>query len=227
MLFENMDIALVMKRLSVAILPLLFSIIVHEVAHGWVALKRGDPTAAMAGRITFNPIPHIDPMGILFFVLTSFSGAFVLGWAKPVPINPRRFHNLVKDTMIVAFAGPASNFILAFIAAALLKAYIIFLPFEVWQESSAWEYGLLVLYTAVSLNFTLAWFNLMPIPPLDGSKILWGVLPEPLATQYQGLERYGFMLLILLLMIGAFRFVLLPLVSFSTSFVFTLFHLPF
>lgn len=109
----DIDLAVSIKRLSVAFVPLMLGIILHEVAHGWAALKRGDPTAAMLGRLTLNPVPHIDPMGLFVFVLTSLTGPFVFGWAKPVPINPRNFRNIVKDTMLVSFAGPATNFLLS------------------------------------------------------------------------------------------------------------------
>ncbi|MFQ9868369.1 MAG: site-2 protease family protein [Bilophila wadsworthia] len=101
----DIDLAVSIKRLSVAFVPLMLGIILHEVAHGWAALA-GDPTAAMLGRLTLNPVPHIDPMGLFVFVLTSLTGPFVFGWAKPVPINPRNFRNIVKDTMLVSFAGP-------------------------------------------------------------------------------------------------------------------------
>ena len=204
----DIDLAVSIKRLSVAFVPLMLGIILHEVAHGWAALKRGDPTAAMLGRLTINPVPHIDPVGLFVFVLTSLTGPFVFGWAKPVPINPRNFRNIVKDTMLVSFAGPAANFLLSIGFAVLLRLLIEFFPFGEWQGNT--------------VNIGLGWLNLMPIPPLDGSKILWGVLPPKLGFQYMQLERYGFLVLILLLMTGALGYILYPLIQFSVNTVFSL-----
>ena len=132
----DIDLAVSIKRLSVAFVPLMLGIILHEVAHGWAALKRGDPTAAMLGRLTLNPVPHIDPMGLFVFVLTSLTGPFVFGWAKPVPINPRNFRNIVKDTMLVSFAGPATNFLLSIGFAVLLRLLIEFFPLGEWQGNT-------------------------------------------------------------------------------------------
>ena len=218
----DIDLAVSIKRLSVAFVPLMLGIILHEVAHGWAALKRGDPTAAMLGRLTLNPVPHIDPMGLFVFVLTSLTGPFVFGWAKPVPINPRNFRNIVKDTMLVSFAGPATNFLLSIGFAVLLRLLIEFFPLGEWQGNTVWDFFFLMFQTGVVVNIGLGWLNLMPIPPLDGSKILWGVLPPELGFQYMQLERYGFLVLILLLMTGALGYVLYPLIQFSVNTVFSL-----
>ena len=218
----DIDLAVSIKRLSVAFVPLMLGIILHEVAHGWAALKRGDPTAAMLGRLTLNPVPHIDPMGLFVFVLTSLTGPFVFGWAKPVPINPRNFRNIVKDTMLVSFAGPATNFLLSIGFAVLLRLLIEFFPLGEWQGNTVWDFFFLMFQTGVVVNIGLGWLNLMPIPPLDGSKILWGVLPPKLGLQYMQLERYGFLVLILLLMTGALGYVLYPLIQFSVNTVFSL-----
>ena len=218
----DIDLAVSIKRLSVAFVPLMLGIILHEVAHGWAALKRGDPTAAMLGRLTLNPVPHIDPMGLFVFVLTSLTGPFVFGWAKPVPINPRNFRNIVKDTMLVSFAGPATNFLLSIGFAVLLRLLIEFFPLGEWQGNTVWDFFFLMFQTGVVVNIGLGWLNLMPIPPRDGSKILWGVLPPQLGFQYMQLERYGFLVLILLLMTGALGYVLYPLIQFSVNTVFSL-----
>ena len=218
----DIDLAVSIKRLSVAFVPLMLGIILHEVAHGWAALKRGDPTAAMLGRLTLNPVPHIDPMGLFVFVLTSLTGPFVFGWAKPVPINPRNFRNIVKDTMLVSFAGPATNFLLSIGFAVLLRLLIEFFPLGEWQGNTVWDFFFLMFQTGVVVNIGLGWLNLMPIPPLDVSKILWGVLPPKLGFQYMQLERYGFLVLILLLMTGALGYVLYPLIQFSVNTVFSL-----
>ena len=199
----DIDLAVSIKRLSVAFVPLMLGIILHEVAHGWAALKRGDPTAAMLGRLTLNPVPHIDPMGLFVFVLTSLTGPFVFGWAKPVPINPR-------------------NFLLSIGFAVLLRLLIEFFPLGEWQGNTVWDFFFLMFQTGVVVNIGLGWLNLMPIPPLDGSKILWGVLPPKLGFQYMQLERYGFLVLILLLMTGALGYVLYPLIQFSVNTVFSL-----
>lgn len=211
----DLDIALSIKRLSVAFVPLMLGIILHEVAHGWVALKRGDPTAALLGRLTLNPVPHIDPMGLFVFVLTSLTSPFVFGWAKPVPIDMRNFRHLVKDTMLVSFAGPATNFLLAIVFAVFLRLQITLFPLSQWQDNSIWSFFFLMFHTGIGVNFGLAWLNLLPIPPLDGSKILWGLLPAKLGYQYMQLERYGFVILILLIVSGALGAILMPLIELS------------
>ena len=202
-------------RMAVAFVPLMLGIILHEVAHGWAAARCGDLTATMLGRITLNPIPHIDPMGMGLFVLTSLTGPFVFGWAKPVPINPRNFTNPVKDIMLVSFAGPAANFLLALLFAVALKVFLSVVSLEVLRTQGVWHFVFYMLQTGLSINLTLAWFNLMPIPPLDGSKILWGLLPASVAGPYMRLERYGFLIIMLLLMSGLFGYVLYPLVRLS------------
>lgn len=211
----DLDIAAAIKRLSVAFVPLMLGIILHEVAHGWAALKRGDSTASMLGRLTLNPLPHIDPTGLLVFIVTSLTSPFVFGWAKPVPVDFRNFRNLVKDTMIVSFAGPAANFLLAILFAVCLKILITLLPVADWQGNTVWSFFFLMFQTGIAVNFGLGWLNLIPIPPLDGSKILWGLLPPRWGYAYMGLERYGFIILILLLLSGMLGYVLYPLIEMS------------
>lgn len=208
----GLDVAAGIRHLSVAFVPLMLGIILHEIAHGWMALRRGDATAAMLGRLTLNPLPHIDPVGLFVFVLTSLSGAFVFGWAKPVPINPRNFKYLVKDTMLVSAAGPASNFLLAVAFAVLLRFLLVFFPVETWGNDAVWGFFFLMFRSGIVINLSLAWINLLPIPPLDGSKILWGLLPPALSYRYMQLERYGMVILILLLATGLLGTVLFPLV---------------
>lgn len=211
----DINFAEAIKRMAVAFVPLMLGIILHEVAHGWMAARRGDPTATQLGRITLNPLPHIDPMGLGLFVLTSLTGPFVFGWAKPVPINPRYFKNPVTDIMLVSFAGPAANFLLAVLFAIGLRVFLGSFPYVEWHTNTVWYYFFYMLQTGVAINLTLGWFNLMPIPPLDGSKILWGLLPASIAGPYMGLERYGFLIIMLLLMTGIFGLVLFPLVRWS------------
>ncbi len=222
----DFDIANAIRRLAVALVPLTLGIILHEVAHGWMAQRRGDPTAAMLGRITLNPIPHIDPLGLFVFVITSLTSPFIFGWAKPVPINARNFHNIRKDTILVSFAGPAANFLLALISGLLLRIFLEIFPPNLWQHSSIWTYFFLMLSGSIAINFTLAWLNLLPIPPLDGSKILWGILPNNIGYTYMLSERYGFIIFILLIITGVLSYILYPLVTISIQMCTFLFGLP-
>lgn len=180
--------------LAISIVILLFSVIVHEVMHGWMALRFGDTTAQRAGRLTLNPIPHIDPIGTIFLPgLLILSGAgIIFGWAKPVPVNPLNFSSIRKGELLVSLAGILSNLGLAITAAILFHLLNNFYPqFKVLQ----------ILNFAVTINLLLAVFNLFPIPPLDGSKILLSQLPLHLAREYQKLEPYGLLLLLLLWLI--------------------------
>lgn len=188
--------------LALSIIILLFSVIVHEVMHGLVARKFGDLTAERAGRLTLNPLPHIDPVGTILLPALILIPAFLSGtppgpllaWAKPVPVNPLNFTNLRKGELFVSAAGILSNFGLA-IGAALLFHLLDAIPY-VFPTLV----GSLLHYTVV-INLYLGIFNLFPIPPLDGSKILLSQLPYNLAKEYQKLERYGFLLLIFLIFI--------------------------
>ncbi len=179
-----------------SILILLFSVIVHEVMHGIVALKFGDHTAERAGRLTLNPIPHIDLFGtILLPVLLIFTGSPILfGWAKPVPVNPLNFSSLRKGELFVSAAGILANFTLA-IAATLIYHFLNALP-----QTFPAIIGALLRFT-ITINLVLGVFNLFPIPPLDGSKILLSWLPYNLAKSYQKIEPYGFLILLVLLMV--------------------------
>ena len=180
---------------ATSIIVLLFSVILHEVMHGVVALKFGDTTAQRAGRLTLNPIPHIDLIGtILLPALSLWYGGIVFGWAKPVPVNPLNFTNLRKGELMVSAAGILTNFGLAILAALLfhiLNALPITFPALI---------GVLLRSTVV-INLILGVFNLLPIPPLDGSKILLSQLPLNLARQYQRLEPYGLLVLLIFMMI--------------------------
>lgn len=215
-MFET-DIALYVKRFAIAAVPALLGIILHEVAHGWVAARRGDPTAAQLGRLTLNPLPHIDPTGLLVFAMTSLMGSFVFGWAKPVPVNPRYFRNPVRDMMLVALAGPVTNFVLALVFALLLRLFVYLLPPSIWGGDSSYVFMLTMLQAGIVINCGLAWLNLLPIPPLDGSKVLAYFLPPRVAWSYMSAERYGFVILLLLLATGGLGYVLGPLVRMSTE----------
>ena len=179
---------------------LLFSVIVHEVAHGYVALRNCDPTAKMLGRITLNPIPHIDPIGtILLPALLLMSGAgIIFGWAKPVPVNPMNFRNYRWGEITVSAAGPLSN-----LALAVVFSYVLQLgpPNLGLMQMALW---------GVKINIFLALFNLIPIPPLDGSHIVSTLLPRDLARMYAYLEPVGFILILVLFYTGIMGMFLMP-----------------
>lgn len=186
---------------SLSVLILLFSVIIHEVMHGLVARRFGDNTAERAGRLTLNPLPHIDPVGtILLPILSLIYGSALFGWAKPVPVNPLNFSNIRKGELFVSAAGILANFVLAIIAALIFRI-LIMLP-----QTFPALLGDLLTFT-VSINLVLGIFNLLPIPPLDGSKILLSQLPYTLAKEYQRIESYGFLILLLLLFTGMLGFV--------------------
>ncbi|MBP7460597.1 MAG: site-2 protease family protein [Candidatus Delongbacteria bacterium] len=176
----------------ISIPAVLVAITIHEYSHGWAANRLGDGTARYAGRLTLNPISHIDLFGTLMLVLVGF------GWAKPVPVNPYNLKNPKTDMIWISLAGPLSNLILAFVIA---KSYILLSPGSVPAMMSGWSQSFLwfIIYT-IQINIVLAWFNLIPIPPLDGFKILAGLLPVRHAAWLDKLELYGpyvFMALIL------------------------------
>lgn len=179
--------------LAISIVILLFSVILHEVMHGWVALKFGDRTAENAGRLTLNPIPHIDPIGtiLLPLILVISGSGFIFGWAKPVPVNPLNFSNIRKGELLTSAAGILANFGLA-VTSALLFHLTLGLNNTFLSA---------VLSFAISINLLLAVFNLLPIPPLDGSKILMSYLPLKYLPYFQSLERYGIFILLLLWLI--------------------------
>jgi Zn-dependent protease len=181
--------------LALSIIILLFSVILHEVMHGVVALKFGDSTAQRAGRLTLNPIPHIDPIGtiLLPLILVVSGSPIMLAWAKPVPVNPLNFTDLRKGELLVSAAGIISNFSLS-IVAAVFYHILSSLP-------GTPDLILSVLRFTVLINLILGFFNLFPIPPLDGSKILLSQLPYKLAREFEKLDRYGFMILIIFMLI--------------------------
>jgi Zn-dependent protease len=189
---------------------LLFSVVLHEYAHGWQALREGDDTAYMLGRLTLNPLPHIDPFGsvLLPLMLALLNSPFMIGWAKPVPVNPRKYRNYRSGDIRVSLAGIVVNLALATIATVLLIVFIrmsaMFPTLAPSLEVVArmMQYGLLV-------NLVLAFFNLIPIPPLDGSHVMYHLLPPQLGMRYRELQRYGMLILMVLLLVGRPIFTLL------------------
>ncbi len=208
-----------------ALVPAMLGIILHEVAHGWAAARLGDPTARSMGRLTLNPLPHIDPVGLLCFVLTSLSGAFVFGWAKPVPVDPRYFRNPAKGMMAVAIAGPLTNFLLATGFALLLALILHGVPVASLESWGGTEYLLKSLQVGVLINLSLGWLNLLPIPPLDGSKVVAYFLPRDWAWRYLRVERWGFVILIVLIVAGVLNSILVPLIWGSAEGLLALFGL--
>ncbi len=207
-------------RLIIYILPFGVAIILHEVAHGYVALRLGDPTAKAAGRLTLNPIKHIDPAGLMVFVMTSLLTNFVFGWAKPVPVNTRYFKNPRQGMMLTSLAGPMTNFALAVAFAVLFGISYAFVSGQ--ETGGMVEYlgvpFVTICQAGILVNLVLGTLNLIPIPPLDGSKVLQYFMPQEMAIKYLNFERYGFIILIMLIMFGVIgsiiRFFAFPVYSF-------------
>ncbi|TIH15290.1 site-2 protease family protein [Marinifilum sp. JC120] len=208
------DIANTIKEISILALPFLLAITCHEASHGFAAYLLGDPTAKQAGRLTLNPIKHLDPMGTLALVLTR-----MIGWAKPVPVNPMYFKNPQRDMMIVALAGPAANMVLAVMFSIVVK---VILSLDVNGLSPLMlkilEPSVMIANAGVIINLALCFFNLLPIPPLDGSKILAGFLPREAAFKFMSF-RYGFVIVIVLAMLGLLGRIISPAMSFFYNFL--------
>lgn len=190
------------------LIVLIPSVSFHELFHGWTAYKLGDPTAKLMGRLTLNPIAHIDPIGTLLlpFLMFLFTG-FVFGYAKPVPINPANLHDPKRDMVLIGFSGPLANFLLALVFSWMIKAGLL----TGLLTSLSAIYALLRF--GIIINLILAIFNLIPIPPLDGSRILMGILPHHLVVSYSKLEPYGFLIIMGLLYLGIIGRVIFPVIN--------------
>jgi Zn-dependent protease len=201
-----LDLTLVQK-IAVWIVPVLLAITVHEVAHGWVASKLGDKTAFMLGRLTLNPLKHVDPMGTILIpgMLLLLQAGFIFGYAKPVPVTWQNLRNPKRDMALVAVAGPAANLLMAIGWALLMRVGLLL-----------GDQGLALIYMGVagiSINTILMVLNLLPLPPLDGGRVLTGLLPGPWAYRLSRIEPYGFFILIALLVTGMLGLILWPLIS--------------
>jgi Zn-dependent protease len=213
-----------LEALSIWILPLLFAITLHEVAHGWMARYLGDPTAQQQGRLSLNPIKHIDPVGtILVPLILFFLGGFVFGWAKPVPVNISRLNSPKRDMAVVAVAGPAANFLMAVLWALIAKLGTGLYPSYEWIAIPLISMG----QVGISINLILMILNLLPVPPLDGGRVLAGVLPDKLAFGLIRVEPFGLFIVLGLLVFGLLGQILLPpYLALSGMFV-DVFALPF
>jgi len=204
-------------------IPVIFAITVHEVSHGWVANKLGDPTAKMMGRLTLNPIKHIDPIGtvILPGLLILLGSKFIFGWAKPVPVTWQNLKNQRRDIALVAAAGPISNFLMALLWALLFKLTITFTA----RDSHVF-YALTTMATAgIFVNLILMVLNLVPLPPLDGSRVVTSFLSPKAGYYYNRIEPYGFYVLIALLFTGILFKVLWPIIGFFLRLIQAIFGL--
>ncbi len=208
-----------LQRISVWILPVIFAITVHEVAHGWIAKKLGDPTAERLGRLTLNPVKHIDPIGtILVPGLLLLLGGFVFGWAKPVPVTWENLKHPKRDMALVAAAGPGANFIMAILWATAAKIGMLSFTSLQWAAQPLIYMGI----AGVAINIALMVLNLLPLPPLDGGRVVAGLLPGPWAWQLNRIEPYGFFILLALMVTGLLGRIVGPPLLMAQNFVFSL-----
>ncbi len=207
------------EKVFIAAVPIIFAITVHEVAHGWVAGKLGDPTAKLAGRLTLNPVKHIDPVGTIAVPLIMIAlTPFAFGWAKPVPVNWRNLNHPRRDMALVAAAGPGANIVMLVLWTLLLSA--LFATGNTISYLSA----LLIEMAKIGIiiNIVLIALNLLPLPPLDGSRIVTAFLSPAAAQKYNGLERWGLPILVVLIFTGVLGKILHPIIGFMLSIVNTL-----
>ncbi|MBW1790664.1 MAG: site-2 protease family protein [Deltaproteobacteria bacterium] len=200
----------IIQQIAIIAPPLLFALTIHEYSHGYIAFRLGDPTAKAMGRLTLNPLKHLDPLGTLALFIIH------IGWAKPVPVDPRYFKNPHKDMIWVALAGPAANIITALASILLVKFLFIIAPI---LPRAILEPLYFMLSWSIAINIILAVFNLLPIPPLDGSKVLMGIVPHRHASFLARIEPFGFIILIGLYYTGVLQKILSPIMSFAEKII--------
>lgn len=209
-MLQDIDLARIVQELIIIAPGFLLAITVHEYCHGYVAYRLGDPTAKLAGRLTFNPLSHLDPVGTLALVLMK------IGWAKPVPVDPRNLANPKTDMLWISLGGPAANLVTAVVLAVLIHVLVF-----MFEGRPVGQLGVFILrplfpilFGAVQMNVLLAVFNLIPVPPLDGFSILQGLLPMRQAYLLEQLHPYGFIILLALLVTGAIGYLIIPPIRF-------------
>ena len=205
-----------LQRVLIALPVLLLSLTAHEFAHAWVALKQGDDTAYMLGRVSLDPRAHLDPIGSLLFpILAIGSGLPLLGWARPVPTNPRKYRNYRRGDVLVSIAGVTANLILA-VLFTIVFGIVLLIGRNMAQPPQAMETIINMAYMGVAGNVALIFFNLLPIPPLDGSHVFYHMLPPKLGASYRQLYPYGMLILWAMVLLGGFRF-LGPVIGGATN----------
>jgi Zn-dependent protease len=226
-----LDLTSVVKDLLIAAIPILIAITFHEVAHGFVAYKYGDSTAKMMGRLTLNPIAHIDPVGTIIVPLMLFifsKGTFIFGTAKPVPVNFYNLRHPRRDSALVSAAGPATNVIIAFLSILLLvliyKISIVFTSSAFIGQKIIIPLNKMLQYS-VSFNIFIAAFNLLPVPPLDGGRIVTSLLPAKHSYQFSKIEPYGILIVLFLWFTGIARYIIVPIQLFI-KLIISMFLLP-
>ncbi|MBY0341753.1 MAG: site-2 protease family protein [Rhodocyclaceae bacterium] len=212
----------VIQALAIYALPVIFAITLHEAAHGYVARHFGDPTAWQLGRVSLNPVRHIDPVGTILvpgLILLFSGGGFLFGWAKPVPVDFGRLHHPKRDMIWVAAAGPAANL-------AMLLGWALLYKYGASNPESIYGAAMQAMGQAgILINASLMLLNLLPLPPLDGGRIMVGLLPHHLAWRFAQIERFGFIILLVLLFTGLLNAILLPLMRVLLALIQSLFNL--